>query len=64
VSAYQHKGLKSNGSAGDVGWITFTSGNMGIGKDTVNYAVAANQTGLSRKGRITVGGKVFTVKQK
>jgi len=37
---------------------------MGIGNGTVNYNVAANGTGLSRKGRITVAGQVFTVKQK
>ena len=47
-----------------VSWITIPSGNMGIGNGTVNYVVAANTTGLSRKGRITVGGQVFSVKQK
>ncbi|MFP5262074.1 MAG: BACON domain-containing protein [Blastocatellia bacterium] len=48
----------------DVNWITITSGRMGIGDATVNYSVAPNTTGLSRKGRVTVGGQVFTVKQK
>jgi BACON domain-containing protein/all-beta uncharacterized protein len=48
----------------DVGWITITSSGMGIGNGTVNYSVTANATGLSRKGRITVAGQVFTVKQK
>jgi hypothetical protein len=48
----------------DVSWTTITSGNMGIGNGIVNYLVAANTTGRSRKGRITVGGQVFTVKQK
>src|SRR5262245_37561260 len=48
----------------DVGWLTITSSGMGIGSGTVNYSVAANTTGVSRKGRITVVGQVFTVKQK
>jgi photosystem II stability/assembly factor-like uncharacterized protein len=48
----------------NVSWITITSGNMGIGNGAVNYSVAGNTTGFSRKGRITVGGQVFTVKQK
>jgi hypothetical protein len=48
----------------NVSWITIPPGNMGIGNGTINYAVAANATGLSRKGRITVGGQVFSVKQK
>lgn len=51
-------------AAGNVSWITISSGDMGIGNGTVNYLVAANTTGVSRKGRITVGGRVFTVKQK
>ena len=46
------------------GWITVTSGRMGIGDGTVTYSVAANTTGLSRKGRITIGGRVFAIKQK
>ena len=48
----------------DVVWITVTSGEMGVGNGTVNYVVAANATGLSRKGKLTVGGQVLTVKQK
>jgi len=51
-------------SSSDVPWITITSSNMGIGSGTVNYSVALNTTGLSRKGRITTRGQVFTVKQK
>jgi len=47
-----------------VAWITIASNGMGIGNGTVNYSVAANATGTSRKGRITVAGQVFTVKQK
>lgn len=48
----------------NVAWITITSGQMGIGNGGVNYSVAPNQSGQPRKGRITVGGRVFTVKQK
>jgi photosystem II stability/assembly factor-like uncharacterized protein len=51
-------------ASSNVGWITITSGQMGIGNGTVNYIVAVNATGSSRKGRITVGGQIFTVKQK
>jgi hypothetical protein len=48
----------------DVEWITITSGGIGVGSGAVNYSVAPNTTGLSRKGRITIGGQVFNVKQK
>ena len=48
----------------NVDWVTITSANMGIGNGAVNYSVAGNTTGLSRKGRITIGGQVFIVKQK
>jgi hypothetical protein len=51
-------------AAPNVDWITITSGHMGIANGTVNYSVGANPSGLPRKGRITVGGRVFTVKQK
>jgi hypothetical protein len=47
-----------------VNWITITSGRMGVGDGAVNYSVAANTTGRNRKGIITIGGKVYTVKQK
>jgi photosystem II stability/assembly factor-like uncharacterized protein len=45
-------------------WLTVTSGQMGIGDGAVNYSVSANTTGVARKGKITIGGQVFTVKQK
>ena len=45
-------------------WITITSGSLGVGNGTVNFTIAANTTGVARKGRITAAGKVFTVKQK
>ena len=44
-------------------WITITSGN-GTGNGVVNYSVAANPGPGGRNGTITVGGRVFTVKQK
>jgi hypothetical protein len=48
----------------NVNWVTFTSSGMGIGNGSVSYTVAANSTGTTRKGRITVGNQVFTIKQK
>ncbi|HKP86315.1 MAG TPA: PQQ-dependent sugar dehydrogenase [Blastocatellia bacterium] len=45
-------------------WITITSGSVGTGNGAVNYSVAANTTGVSRKGTITIGDKVFNIKQK
>ncbi|OQX09027.1 MAG: hypothetical protein BWK80_47440 [Desulfobacteraceae bacterium IS3] len=44
-------------------WITFTSGNTGIGNGTLSYAVGYNSTGAERTGTITVSGKKFTVTQ-
>jgi hypothetical protein len=45
-------------------WITIGSGGMGIGSGTVSYSVSANTSGLARKGKITIGGRDFTIKQK
>ena len=80
IIAPRQAGMSSSGGAGsfnifaedrcawlataNVGWITITSSVMGIGNSTVNYFVAANQSGQARKGTITVAGQVFTVKQK
>lgn len=44
-------------------WITITAGSTGVGSGPVSYSVAANATGKSRKGTISVAGKTFTVKQ-
>jgi hypothetical protein len=44
--------------------ITITSNKVGIGNKMVTYTVSANPGASGRKGTITVGGKVFTVKQK
>ncbi|NOT57789.1 MAG: hypothetical protein HOP18_24570, partial [Deltaproteobacteria bacterium] len=46
-----------------VAWLTVTSAASGVGGSTVTYAVAQNTTGLTRRGRITVNGKRFTVTQ-
>lgn len=48
----------------DVTWMTITSANAGIGGGGVNYSVAANPSPSARKGKITVNGQVFAVKQK
>lgn len=45
-------------------WITITSSNVGIGSNTVTYSVAANTSGVTRKGSITIGKTVFAIKQK
>jgi|GEM_PF-564288 len=43
-------------------WITFPNGPNGTGTGAVNFTVQAN-TGIARVGKITVGGKEFTVNQ-
>jgi hypothetical protein len=45
-------------------WITITSSNIGIGNGAVNFSVASNTTGVSRKGTITIGNQMFRIKQK
>ena len=45
-------------------WIIINSNCCGSGNGTVNYTVAPNTTGAIRKGTITIGGKIFNVKQK
>ncbi|HJQ67542.1 MAG TPA: M14 family zinc carboxypeptidase [Blastocatellia bacterium] len=46
------------------GWISITSDDNGIGAGSVTYSVAANTTGSARTATITIGGRVFSVKQK
>jgi serine protease AprX len=48
----------------NVSWITITSDNGGISNGTLTFTVAANGPGAARKGMITVGNQVFTIKQK
>jgi hypothetical protein len=45
-------------------WVTITSAGVGIGNGTVSYAVAPNPGPSGRAATITIGGKVFAVKQK
>ena len=51
-------------ASSNVGWVTITSDNGGAGSGAVSFSVAANLSGVARKGTITVAGKTFTVKQK
>ncbi|HYV06110.1 MAG TPA: S8 family serine peptidase, partial [Blastocatellia bacterium] len=51
-------------AASSASWITITSSTSGIGNGSVNYSVAINNTGATRKGAITVAGRTFNVKQK
>jgi len=44
-------------------WITITTGSSGSGNGTVAYAVAANPSGSSRTGTLTIAGQTFTVTQ-
>jgi hypothetical protein len=44
-------------------WITVTSGSSGSGNGMVSYTYAANLTGSTRTGTMTIAGKTFTVTQ-
>jgi hypothetical protein len=48
----------------NVGWITITSDNGGLGTGQLTFTVGANGTGSPRKGKIKVSGVTFSVKQK
>ncbi len=48
----------------NVNWITVTSNSVGIGNRVVTYSVAQNTSGAARKGKITIGGQTYSVKQK
>ncbi len=50
-------------AASNATWISITSGSSGSGNGTVIYAVAANSTGSSRTGTLTIAGNTFTVTQ-
>ena len=45
-------------------WVTFTANEVGIGSATLSYTVLANPGPGGRSATITIGGKVFAVKQK
>src|SRR5262249_5918040 len=44
-------------------WITISVGATGTGNGNVAYNVAANTSGTSRTGTMTIGGQTFTVTQ-
>ncbi len=44
-------------------WITLSSGATGAGNGVVGFNVAANTTGASRSGTLTIAGQTFTVSQ-
>jgi hypothetical protein len=47
----------------DAAWLTITSATTGAGATTVQYSLAANNTGASRIAHITIAGEVLTVTQ-
>lgn len=47
----------------DSAWLTITSATTGAGATTVQYTVAANNTGSPRTAHITIAGEVWTVTQ-
>ena len=49
-------------AASNAAWVTVTSGSNGTGNGSVGFTVAAN-TGASRTGTLTIGGRAFTVTQ-
>jgi serine protease AprX len=48
----------------NVGWVTITSDNDGLGPGTLTFTVGVNSSGASRKGTINISGTTFSVKQK
>jgi zinc carboxypeptidase/all-beta uncharacterized protein/BACON domain-containing protein len=51
-------------ASSNASWITITTQSAGIGSGSISFSVASNQSGVSRKGTLTVAGQTFTVKQK
>jgi hypothetical protein len=47
----------------DSSWITIQSGTRGSASGVVSVALAANQTGSTRSGRIAVNGETFAIEQ-
>lgn len=50
-------------ASSNANWIVIVSGGSGSGNDIVNYSVAANTTGSSRSGTLTIAGQTFTITQ-
>jgi hypothetical protein len=50
-------------AASNAPWITVATGATGTGNGTVTFSVAANTTGTSRTGTLTIAGITYTVTQ-
>jgi hypothetical protein len=50
-------------ASNNAAWITITSASSGTGDALVSFALAANNTGATRSGTITVAGQTFSVSQ-
>ena len=50
-------------AASNAAWISVTLGGTGNGNGTVTYSIAANSTGSSRTGTMTIAGLTFQVTQ-
>ena len=47
----------------NTGWLTVTSGSSGSGDGSVGFSASANASSNPRTGRLTIGGRTFTVTQ-
>ena len=63
ISVQVSKGCGWTASS-NTNWVIIDSGKIGIGNGTVNYFVAPNNTGSSRKAMIRIGRVNFDIKQK
>ncbi len=50
-------------ASSDSNWLTISSGGQGSGNGTIGFNVAANASGSSRTGKITVADQSFTITQ-
>ena len=50
-------------ASSNAGWITITQGASGSGNGSVSFTIAANTTGATRSGTLTVAGLTYTVTQ-
>jgi hypothetical protein len=48
----------------NAGWISITSGGVGVGNGSVNYSVAPNLSLTVRSNTIRIAGQLFAIKQK
>jgi len=46
------------------GWLTITANADGMGSGVVSYVVGPNASGAARKGKISIAGQTFAIKQK